>query len=125
MSLLCCQRCGAEKIEGKFSACVNCGYAAENESGNDVPIPSWVLKHVEMTPELLADIKEINFGIPPARIPIPKEQHEPEAPKGIEVQSAIGSAALKRERKRANSRSMQRLRQRSPNTYIETGQCVA
>ena len=44
---------------------MNCNYGLDSDSGGEIPIPAWVLKHIDVTPAELAEIREINFGFRP------------------------------------------------------------
>ena len=117
MSFLSCPRCGIEGTEGGHPACLNCNYSMENDPEADVPIPSWVLNFIEPTPGLLQDIREINFGIPPLRIPIhAEEKPEPavavaQSPAADEIKKIVSDALTKRKTHYAME--------------LETDQCVA
>lgn len=115
MSFLSCPRCGIEGTEGGHPACLNCNYSMENDPEADVPIPSWVLNFIEPTPGLLQDIREINFGIPPLRIPIHAgEKPDPtvaDSHAAVELKKIVSEALAKRKTHYA--------------VELETDQCVA
>ena len=129
MSLSICPRCESEAYEAKLSTCMGCQFRATADLEGEVPIPSWVLKYINPSPEELAEIKEINFGIPPARIPIPKrsidEQAASQSPEERPAQGlrAVTGKTVKLRRKVAP-------RMKSPNyatdalAFMETGQAV-
>lgn len=131
MNFSMCPRCESEEFETKFSACMNCNYGIDNDQEGEVPIPAWVLKHINPTPGVLAEIREINFGIPPAKISIPKqgvgEKQQPQAsvdsPAEAEGPLPVMGRTMELRRK-VISRTKEPNYARDAFAFIETGQAV-
>jgi len=56
-----CPRCGCENFQ---TLCPDCNFEAEGEVELGGPvIPNWVLPYLELSPDLVRDIAEINKGM--------------------------------------------------------------
>ena len=132
MSLSVCPRCESQAYEAKLSTCMGCQFRATADSEGDVPIPSWVLKYINPTAAELAEIKEINFGIPPARIPIPNlslnSESESQTPKERRATAqgprpTVTGRTVQLRRKVSSPMNSQNLAA-DDFAYLETGQAV-
>lgn len=129
MNFSMCPRCQSEEFETKFSACMNCNYGIDNDEVGEVPIPAWVLRHINPTAGELAEIREINFGIQPAKISVlkphlkdkDKTQTYVERPAPTEGPPPVIGKAVELRRKAGIKFSNY---DRDAFAFIETGQAV-
>ena len=63
-----CPRCGTNNFDSRNDHCYGCNYAGDFE-GTTLPIPAWVMEHVQFLPWELREIRAVNLGLRPIRIP--------------------------------------------------------
>ena len=69
MTFSLCPRCRTNNFESKWDHCHSCQYSIDSQDST-LPIPAWVTEHLKFQPWELREIREMNVGLKPIRIPI-------------------------------------------------------